>query len=74
MRRLVLPMVFLLRFVVPAIAQDRDYGRSMIVTDRGIVATGTNFAASGPGSAEPEIDAGAVAAWCPNTECFVIHP
>ena len=23
----------------PALAQDRDYGRSMVVTDRGIVAT-----------------------------------
>jgi gamma-glutamyltranspeptidase/glutathione hydrolase len=39
MRRLMLPFVFCCVLLRPAIAQDRDYGRSMVVTDRGIVAT-----------------------------------
>jgi hypothetical protein len=36
----------------PALAQDRDYGRSMVVTDRGVVATASDPRADG--SAEPE--------------------
>ena len=39
MRRLMLPFMFCCVLLRPAIAQDRDYGRSMVVTDRGIVAT-----------------------------------
>src|SRR5438045_414078 len=39
MRRLMLPFVYCCVLLSPAIAQDRDYGRSMVVTDRGIVAT-----------------------------------
>src|ERR1700747_3481094 len=39
MRRLMLPFAFRCVLLGPAVAQDRDYGRSMVVTDRGIVAT-----------------------------------
>src|ERR1700745_2014561 len=39
MRRLMLPFAFCCVLLSPAVAQDRDYGRSMVVTDRGIVAT-----------------------------------
>jgi hypothetical protein len=37
----------------PALAQDRDYGRSTVVTDRGIVAT-SQILASCAGAAGPE--------------------
>ena len=39
MYRLILMMVFLCVWLNSAFAQDRDYGRSMVVTSRGIVAT-----------------------------------
>jgi hypothetical protein len=37
----------------PALAQDRDYGRSTVVTDRGIVAT-SQVLASRAGADEPK--------------------
>jgi len=39
MRHLTLLLTTLCVWLNPALAQDRDYGRSMVVTDRGIVAT-----------------------------------
>ena len=39
MRRLIFLLVFSGVWLNTAVAQDRDYGRSMVVTDRGIVAT-----------------------------------
>src|ERR1700730_8575099 len=39
MRVLILPFIVWCLWSQAALAQDRDYGRSMVVTDRGIVAT-----------------------------------
>ncbi|HEV2118238.1 MAG TPA: gamma-glutamyltransferase [Terriglobales bacterium] len=39
MLRLIFLLAFVLAMVFPGVAQDRSYGRSMVITDRGIVAT-----------------------------------
>ena len=39
MLRLIFLLAFVLAMVFPGAAQDRSYGRSMVITDRGIVAT-----------------------------------